>query len=215
MKKPAKSSHLHPLPVRIRLLATVAAQYAIGEREKAKRQISQALRTRAVPRRSFSELFIHLSLFLGYPAMLDGLEHLFTLTGSKRGRTSLNRTGSSSRGRAILRKIYGKQTHRLLTHLDELDPGLSRRITRQAYGEIMGRRGLSLQERELVNVIVLFVDGYVPQLFSHLRGALRVGVDPGILQSVLELTGKLTRRPTTSAMKMIKGLLKNGRGGSF
>lgn len=64
------------LPIRFRLFAIVSALYATRDRAKAFVHVERSLRQRSVPASFFSELFIHLSLFLGYPTMLDGLERL-------------------------------------------------------------------------------------------------------------------------------------------
>jgi len=204
-----------PLPVRIRLLAQISTFYAIGKKEKAKRLITRALRTKDAPPLLFSELFIHLSLFLGYPAMLDGLEHLCVTATIKRRSIPVQHSSRASRGAAILRQIYGSQTRKVLSHLDELEPGLAKRIAKDAYGEIMSRPGLNLQEREIVNCIVLFLQGYAPQLFSHLRGALRVGVDVALLKSVVQLAGRLARKESGSALKLIDALANSLRRTSF
>lgn len=58
-------------------------------------------------------------------------------------------------------------------------------IVEDAYGKIFSRRGLTLGERELMNVAALFLLDFDPQLYSHLRGALRVGVKVGALQQCI------------------------------
>jgi 4-carboxymuconolactone decarboxylase len=107
-----------------------------------------------------------------------------------------------------LRKVYGDQTPKLLEHLDDLLPGLGMRIAEDAYGTVMARPGLTLAERELVNVIVLFIEGYHRQLYSHLRGSLRSGVSPAVLKSVLRSAGKIAkldvRRPLATVDDIVR-----------
>jgi 4-carboxymuconolactone decarboxylase len=184
---------------RIRILVTISILYALRKRVKARMIVQRVLAREELPPAFFAELFIHLSLFLGYPTMLDGLESIAEVSRGPVRRT-LKTSGSSAhkQGRRILKRIYGPQTPKLLHHLDTLYPGLGHRITQDAYGLIMNRGGLSLQERELVNVVVLFCHGLQRQLYSHLRGAIRVGVSRNILRSVVleaaEISGKSPRR---------------------
>ena len=72
-------TQLRSLPIRFHLAAIVSALYATRDRAKAFVHIEGSLRQGRLPIHFFSELFIHLSLFLGYPTMLDGLERLASL----------------------------------------------------------------------------------------------------------------------------------------
>jgi len=149
--------------------------------------------------------------------MLDGLERLASFRGNKRRQNSFQhkRGVAISEGRDILTRVYGKQTEKLVFRLEELETGLGRRITEDAYGTIMARPGLHLSEREVVNVVVLFIDGYNRQLYSHLRGALRVGVKPRVLKSVLALVGNLVNQDARPAMETVDRIWQNRRQGSF
>jgi hypothetical protein len=159
------------------------------------------------------ELFIHLSLFLGYPVMLDGLERVSPhLLGHRRTSISARRQDDHSKGLALLKRIYGGQTRKLLVYLDSLHPGLGVHITRNAYGSIMRRRALSLGDREIVNVAVLLVLGFDRQLYSHIRGALRAGVSPGAMRSSIALSARMTRRSPSIACKLMIEIQKSRRG---
>ena len=188
-----------------RILVTITALYAVRKRTQALDVIRRALRSRTTTTRKLSELFIHLSLFLGYPAMLDGLEQLAGIAGRARGR-SLVKSGQSSshiRGRQILEQIYGRQAARLLKRLDALYPGLGHRITQDAYGLIMARDGLTMGQREVVNVVALLAHGFNIQLYSHLRGALRVGVSRTELASVVRLASRITGKSARKALRAL------------
>jgi len=210
-------TQLRSLPIRFHLVAIVSALYATRDRAKAFVHIEGSLRQGRLPIHFFSELFIHLSLFLGYPTMLDGLERLGSFRGNKRRQNSFQhkRGIAISEGRDILSRVYGKQTEKLVLRLEELETGLGRRITEDAYGTIMARPGLHLTEREVINVVVLFIDGYNRQLYSHLRGALRVGVKPRVLKSVLAFVGNLANQDARPAMETVDRIWQNRRQGSF
>jgi 4-carboxymuconolactone decarboxylase len=190
---------------RYRILVKTVALYALGKRTRSHAIVSRSLRSRAVPPQFFSELFIHLSLFLGYPSMLDGLEHVSSVSNPHRRATLKSRGGDAHKeGRNILERIYGDQTPKLLRHLDTLSPGLGHRITQDAYGLIMNRSGLTLQEREMANVVVLFIQGYDRQLYSHLRGALRVGVQRKTLDSIILLSAETANMSAKRALALLK-----------
>lgn len=139
--------------------------------------------TKGLPHTFFREVLLQLSLLLGYPVLLDGLEFLSTVnpTSNHPAPTVIKVAGHRRRGAALLRKIYGEQAGPLVRNLDRLHPGLARRVVMDAYGAILSRQGLSICERELINVVVLYLLAYERQLYSHVRGALRVGVMPETL----------------------------------
>jgi 4-carboxymuconolactone decarboxylase len=204
------SSSVRALPLRIRLLTLIAALYTLKLRAGAFELIQKTEQSQLIPRSFFSELFIHLSLFLGFPAMLDGLERLHMLRAGGRTRESSASRPSALRARGIgtLRRVYGDQASKLLDHLDDLEPGLGKRISEDAYGTVMARSGLNLAERELVNVVVLFIEGYHRQLYSHLRGAMRVGVSPGMLKDVLRLAAKTARKDVRRAISTVEDIVR-------
>ena len=133
------------LSVRIRLLLTVSVLYSLQHHSQARRIVVQALHRGDVRPNHLTELFIHLSFFLGYPLMLDGLESIAEASLKSRKPNSLKAPSSSAHdaGKKILERIYGNKTQKLLRGLDSLAPGLGHRITQDAYGRIRSRRGLA------------------------------------------------------------------------
>ena len=192
---------------RNRVLTEISALYAVRERPKAAVIVQRELRQKKPSPKFFSELFIHLSLFLGYPAMLEGLETVAEVS-LRRKRRSLRARGSTAhkQGQRILERIYGEQTSKLLRRLDNLHPGLGHRITQEAYGLIMNRDGLTLPERELANVVVLHAHSFDRQLYSHLRGAIRVGISKSTLQRVIVLTSDIVGIASSRTLATIDNL---------
>jgi 4-carboxymuconolactone decarboxylase len=208
MQKRSKRVRRTPLTARLRVCSAIAALYAVGKREEASRIVREGLQRLKLPGPMFSELFLHLSLFLGFPAMIDGFETLLAMKPSPKFSTRARSRRASVRrgGLAILKQIYGSQTRRLLRRLDELHPELPERIIDDAYGRIVARQGLSLREREVVNVVVLALGGYHRQLYSHIRGAIRVGVQAATLASVLVRAERRTGRNLGSARALVRDL---------
>lgn len=183
-----------------------AALLTMGRRNEAFSAMERAVASDKFPRRFFSELLLHLSLFLGFPIMLDGLEKLYALRPTRKrlnikqpSRNELRRKGIN-----ILTRIYGEQAQRLLNNLDLLHPELSERIVEDAYGRILSRKGLTLPERELINVTILAIQGYHRQLFSHIRGAVRVGVPYTKIKRALQKISRLSGINVAEALTMLE-----------
>jgi len=170
------------------------------------------LKRKALPPEFFSEVLLHLTLFLGYPTVPEALGVLSHSVGHRLRSPSLAPRGRSTvkKGRALFRSVYGKQTHRVLLNLDRLHPGLATHILDEAYGRIMSRGGIDFSEREIVNVVILFIQGYRKQLYSHLRGALRSGVQRVELANVLRYTGSLSSLDAKSVIRILEKI--NARG---
>jgi 4-carboxymuconolactone decarboxylase len=211
------TSSLHMLTPRNHLITTISSLYTIREREKAFRVVRRAIRSRAHTIRFFSEIFIHLSLFLGYPVMLDGLERLAVMKVRRKTSPIISggRKAVAKKGKEILQQIYGEQSGKLIARLEELEKGLGTRITEDAYGAIMTRPGLPLADRGLINVVILFIDGFQPQLYSHLRGAVRLGIKPRELRSVLILAARIAAKDPRPAIEILHRIAQNLKQGSF
>ena len=72
------------------------------------------------------------------------------------------------------KKIYGNKFDKLISNVKEFSPELSKWLVTEGYGKVMGRKGLSLKEREMCNVAVLCSLKYDSQLYSHINGAMRL-----------------------------------------
>ncbi|HEY6951555.1 MAG TPA: carboxymuconolactone decarboxylase family protein [Bacteroidota bacterium] len=196
------------LTTRERFGVTFAALFAAGLRNRASAMMRKGITETGLPETMFAELCLHLSLLLGFPAMLDGLARLREITPRKDAIEPLRdrNRDSHKRGMQTLRTIYGTALPRLMTNLESLHAIVPDIILRDVYGKIISRPGLSLRERELVNVAVLSIQGLDDQLFSHLRGALRVGVPAGALREVIRGSAKLARTDSRQPLKMLSTL---------
>ncbi len=82
-------------------------------------------------------------------------------------------------------------------------------ITEQVYGAVFARSGMSLAERELVNVTVLVIGGFERQLYSHLRGALRVGISGRSLKRALQFLNSRFHVDVRRAQELLVELLQS------
>ncbi|HTY35671.1 MAG TPA: carboxymuconolactone decarboxylase family protein [Bacteroidota bacterium] len=195
-------SQTNQLSARLEIIARMTTLCAVRRRQEAFLLIKHFLRNKRCSPRFFKELLIHLSLFFGYPLLLEGMEQITTV--SRTPRTPRRWKSRSQEGRHVFGLVYGEQAGKVLAKLEALEPGLSKHIVEHAYGTIMARPGLTLAEREIINIVALFVEGYEPQLFSHIRGALLVGVKPSVIQSVLSLSGSIASRRSKRAEVIVR-----------
>ncbi|MBI5464604.1 MAG: carboxymuconolactone decarboxylase family protein [Ignavibacteriales bacterium] len=77
---------------------------------------------------------------------------------------------------------------------------------KDTYGKVFARPGLELAERELLNVIVLANQKLERQLYSHIRGALRCGLNPAQLLYALDLSEKITQTVHPSGAVIVRKL---------
>jgi len=66
--------------------------------------------------------------------------------------------------------------------------------------------GLSLRERDVLNAVALALGGSQRQPYSHVRGAIRVGVSPRTIGSVLLRVQRLTGRNLECAKHLLREL---------
>lgn len=78
-----------------------------------------------------------------------------------------------------LQKIDGAGGEGVIRSLAEIAPDLGRYIVEFAFGDVYARKGLTLQEREMITITsLLTAGGCEPQLEVHINGALNVGLPP-------------------------------------
>ena len=74
------------------------------------------------------------------------------------------------------KNIYGESGIRVLQNVNQISPDMVKYIIEFAFGEIYNRKGLDIKSREIVSISSLLTLGNaVPQLKSHIHGALNVG----------------------------------------
>lgn len=84
--------------------------------------------------------------------------------------------------------VIGPGGDEMLAALEEVAPDLGRYIVEFGYGEVYGRPGLDLRERQIVSVAALVTQGGAErQLEYHLGGALRVGLSEAeVIEAIVQ-----------------------------
>ena len=117
------------------------------------------------------------------------------------------------RGRRVLSRVYGGQDARVVANVQSLHPDLGRWMVTEGYGKVLGRPGIELGVRELCIVALLATQDAIPQLYSHLRGALNTGMAEADVEETLSLA--LTRAPEERRIRAHEAweTVKSRRGG--
>lgn len=151
--------------------------------------------------RAVEEAILQAHLFLGFPSALRGLRAW------RRIREGTTGSGPSpdaprpaepdlweERGEEVCRRVYGSAYRGLRRNVRRLHPEMDAWMIRDGYGKVLGREGLDLASREVCIVATLASAGAPREtLHSHLRGALRTGAGPELVEAALE--AGLGRRP--------------------
>jgi 4-carboxymuconolactone decarboxylase len=87
------------------------------------------------------------------------------------------------------KNIYGELCIRVLQNVNETSPDMMKYIVEFAFGEIYSRKGLDIKSREIVFISsFLTLGNAIPQLKSHIHGALHIGCTRGeILEIVIQI----------------------------
>lgn len=174
--------------MRIRHLAGIAAAAAKGERDRLPALYAAAVGD-GIPVADLFEATLQVFLFAGYPRTIDAFSALRGVVGDEAiPPLEPERADLSERGLATFEAVYGPHTQVVIDKLTALHPDFARFVLRDAYGQVLGRPYLSLQDRELLAVAMLAVMDLPPQLRAHVRGARRAGAPESAITACLKLS---------------------------
>jgi 4-carboxymuconolactone decarboxylase len=177
-------------PTREEILTLARISCCIAVRDEAKlRSEFQVALEQSVSLEMIREAVLQTYLFAGYAAAINAFITLNELAGEDV--KFLQEDDSSpavwkDRGEELCSKIYGSQYERLVHNMKQLHPDLADWMVVEGYGKVLARPFLSPAVRELFIVAMTATLQTERQFYSHVRGALNVGADPQLLQSVLE-----------------------------
>jgi len=165
-------------------LVRLCAAVAVGNRSQLEDAIGVA--NASCDPTEAEEAILQCYLFTGFPAVIQAMAAWRERTGRSAGPASVEReTGFARRGQRICATIYGGQYDRLRENVRALHPDLEQWMLSEGYGKVLGRPGLALRVRELCIIGVLAAQDAPRQLYSHLRGAIHAGADPGDVEAAL------------------------------
>lgn len=174
----------------LRALVRLSAAVALGADEGLDPYLETA-REEADPR-EVEEALLQSYLFLGYPAALNALDAWRRVSGREAPRWAGGGWEEwAERGPEVCRRVYGSTYPGLRENIGRLSPEMDRWMVEEGYGKVLGREGMALWRRECCIAAILAVLGTAPQLRSHLRGALRTGAEPEVVDQVVEVALEL------------------------
>ncbi len=188
----ARTQRANPRRGRVRLLARLAGLAATGRTGELEGAVRAAAAAR-VPLRAIRETLLQVYLFAGFPRTVNALDALERALGplppgaperipaGEPGRRLLRR-----RGLALFGRVYGPDAGRVLDGIGRRHPEFRDWIVADAYGKVLGRRGLSAAERECLAVALLAALDLPRQQVAHVRGALRCGARPAAVAAALD-----------------------------
>jgi 4-carboxymuconolactone decarboxylase len=146
-------------------------------------------------------------LFTGYPSAMISLkilkEYYPKLESDLHDSWDLNKY--KKRGTNNCKKIYGRKFEKLISNVKSFSPELADWLLLEGYGKVMGRKGLSLKQRELNNVSVLTALKFEDQLYSHINGAYRTKATKEQIEQIINNLDFLgNKQLSTFGMKVLK-----------
>ena len=97
----------------------------------------------------------------------------------------MNRDEVFDRGLALRERMFGAQGIADVEAADDFTEKFQEVVTRECFGDIWSRDGLTPRERSMLTVAMLVALNRTPQLRAHLAGALANGVTKEEIREVL------------------------------
>lgn len=191
---------------RVRHLARIAAAAAAGRR-KALAEGYLGARAAGIPVEDLQEATLQVFLFAGYPrAIAAFLEFADAFPGAAPARTE-PAADFAARGEEVFKAVYGPHAAEVKRKLGALHGDLARFILRDAYGQVLGRPFLGLEEREVMAVAMLAALDQERELLAHVKGALRVGVPVALVRAALAAAEEGAGRELAAARRVVERAL--------
>lgn len=120
------------------------------------------------------------------------------------------------RGMATRRAVLGDaHVDRVEANKTDFDADFQRYITKNAWGSVWSRPGLTHRERSLITIALLAALGHDDELAMHLRATRNTGATPDDVNEVLLHTAVYAGVPVTNgAMKLAKAIFSEDTDGN-
>ncbi|MEO6696020.1 MAG: carboxymuconolactone decarboxylase family protein [Ignavibacteria bacterium] len=141
------------------------------------------------------ETILQCYLFCGFPVIIETLKIFRRFFPEFKIKKSIYNHGLYKKtGERNCKLIYKNNYKKLIENINYYSPDLKEWMIIEGYGKVLGRPGLSILEREFVNVAILATRFFENQLNSHLRGCLNLGATKNdlelLLKSIITTSGK-------------------------
>jgi 4-carboxymuconolactone decarboxylase len=201
---PSAAAHdrLHALDEPTRALVMLSAVVTAGTDRAIRESITRAATD--IPGMWVEELLLQSYLFAGFPRALNAMREWRRVEPEALvGALPADVDGWRADGEATCAAVYGSMYERLRENIRHLHPSLDDWMIIEGYGKVLSRPGLDLPRRELCIVAACAAAGQERQLHSHFHGALNVGVDPVVIDHVLEAIADILGPDRAASARML------------
>lgn len=131
------------------------------------------------------EAILQTYLFAGFPSALISLKKINKYRSNISSYDGYDIKKYQTRGKKNCKIIYGNKYEKLISNVKSFSPELSEWLIVEGYGKVLGRKGLTLKEREVCIVSILSALKFEDQLYSHINGAFRVKTEIELLKKTI------------------------------
>jgi alkylhydroperoxidase/carboxymuconolactone decarboxylase family protein YurZ len=168
----------------VELLALLSTA-SVLRKEKYFAEILKIMLHKKISQRKIYEALLQTYLFAGFPSALISLKKFNEVVCRGKKYDGYDLRKYSNRGIKNCRKIYGSKFDKLISNIKTFSPEMAEWLIVEGYGKVLGRKGLTLKEREVCIVSILSALKYKDQLYSHINGAIRVKVEYHFLYKII------------------------------
>jgi len=177
----------------IELIALLSAS-AVLRKEKYFVEILNISLAKKVSHKKIYEALLQTYLFAGFPIALIYLKIFNQIISKEKKYKGYDLNKYLNRGKKNCKIIYGNKYEKLISNVKSFSPELAEWLIVEGYGKVLGRKGLSLKEREICNVSMLSALKFKDQLYSHINGAFNCKVDPKLIKQIIENLAFITSK---------------------
>ena len=188
----------------MRTLVRIAAAVAGAPLAFTRRVMLEAVGV--APAGAVDEVLLQSYLFAGFPRTLNATRVWRDVSGEPAPANDVATTPPPPetyrvQGEEVCRAVYGHKYDALRQTVARLHPALDAWMVMDGYGKVLSRPGLTLVQRELCIVAACAASEQIPQLKSHLRGALNCGATPDELALTLSALTDIVSREALAAAR--------------
>lgn len=178
------------------LLALLFAA-SVLRKDKYSEEILKLMIIKKISHKKIYEALLQTYLFAGFPSALVSLKKFNHIVSRDKTYSGYDLNKYSKRGMANCQKIYGEKFDKLISNIKSFSPEMSEWLIVEGYGKVLGRKGLTLKEREICIVSILSALRFKDQLISHINGAIRVRVDKTLILKIIKNLSLISAQNST------------------
>lgn len=134
-----------------------------------------------ISQKKIYEALLQTYLFAGFPSALISLKLFNQIVNKEKKYVGFDLHKYLNRGEKNCKIIYGTKYEKLISNIKSFSPEMAEWLIIEGYGKVLGRKGLSLKEREVCIVSILASLKFKDQLYSHINGSFKVKVKSAFL----------------------------------